>query len=144
MEHRARQPGRHRQADDVGRMGAARQDEAAVERRRDVVGMRSAAARLLARHRARQQHVERRRAAEQLVDGDDGGHGAGAAAADAARQRQALVDGAGATPRVVCRAVEQGHHRRAGGVLRRVARQPAAVAVDGRQSTRRLRRAARR
>ena len=54
MDHDGRQARRHRQRDDVGRIGAADQHEPAADGRRDVVGMRRAgaeASRLRARMR---------------------------------------------------------------------------------------------
>ena len=128
MQHGTRQPGGHRQPHDVGRLDAARQDEAAVERRRDVVGVDGAAAGLLAGHRAAQQQVEVGGPAQQLVHGHDGRHRAGAAAADAAGQRQALVQHErDALPGAERR--QEGIGGGTGGVAAAVARQPAAVAL---------------
>src|SRR6185503_5319514 len=75
------------------------------------------------------QHIERCARAEQPIDRNDRGHGAGGAPAEPARQRQALADGQGdAAALAELRQKRLG--RDAGGVPRRIARQPAAVTGD--------------
>ena len=83
----------HRQADDVRRIGGADEDEATVNRRRDVVAMRRAGAAPFAFERAGEQAIERRLRADERVDRDDRGDGAGGAAAESAREREAFADG---------------------------------------------------
>ena len=98
--------------------------------RRDVVGVRRAGAEALAFERAGDQRLERRVRAEQRVHGDDRRRGARRAAAEAARQRQPLAD-ASARRRAARRArVSSACAATPAVLLRRVARQPAAVAGD--------------
>ena len=92
MDDDGREPCGHRQADDVGRIRHAHEHEAAVERGRDVVGMRRAGAEALALERAGDQRLERRIGAKQRVNGDDRRGGAGGAAAETAGERQPLAD----------------------------------------------------
>ena len=98
-----RQAGRHRQPDDIGRIGAADEHEAAADARRDVVGMRRSGAEPLAFERARDQRLDRRVRADQRVDRHDRRRRAGRAAAEPARQRQPLAN-ASATRRAARRA----------------------------------------
>ena len=85
--------GRHRQPDDVGRIGAA--GRARIRRRAHGAMLSACADPAPSRSpskRTRHQRLERGVRAEQRVDGDDRRGGAGGAAAEAARQRQALAN----------------------------------------------------
>ena len=61
---------RHRQPDDVGRIGMPNEHEAAAQRRRDIVRVRRSDTEPLALERTRDQHFERRMRVEKCIDGD--------------------------------------------------------------------------
>src|SRR2546430_469786 len=84
---------RPRQPPQVGRIRDRRREDAAIDRRPDVVAVRGAGADALAFEGTGHQRLERRMRVEQSVNGEDGGDGAGGVAAEAARQRQPLANG---------------------------------------------------
>ena len=129
MNHNGRQPRRNRQPHDVGRIRLAHQHEPAQQSRHHVIGMRRACGQTLAFERAGDERLDRRARADECVDGHDCGHGARRAAPESARQRQAFPDRErDRTPLV--QPVEERLRRDAGGVARRLPRQPTIVSAD--------------
>jgi hypothetical protein len=85
MDHHRGEPSRYRQPNDIGRVRAAHEHEAAADCRRDIVCVRRSCAEPFAFERAGDERVDRGVRSQQRIDGDHRRRGTRRAAAEAAR-----------------------------------------------------------